>query len=61
MKSAFGVVAVAVIGLGALVGGVVGVLLPKLMSGISLGFYMAFMIEVVRLKCGAVNYSINKF
>ena len=43
----FGLLASLVIGLGALVGGVIGILLPKIGTGIAIGFLLALAIEVV--------------
>ncbi len=44
----FGVMAGTLIGLGALVGGVIGVLLPKISTGVSLGLVTSVLISTVR-------------
>jgi len=43
----FGVIASVVVAMGALVGGVVGILLPKVSSGFSLGVCMALILSMV--------------
>jgi hypothetical protein len=45
----FGVMLTTLVLMGALVGGVVGVLLPKISTGISLGVLMSLYLGVVRL------------
>lgn len=46
----FGVFLTALVLVGALVGGVVGVLLPKISSGLALGFLMSLFLGVVRAR-----------
>ena len=45
----FGVLLTVLVLLGAMVGGVVGVLLPKISSGLALGFLISLYLGVVRL------------
>jgi hypothetical protein len=47
----FGVMLMVISVCGALVGGVVGILLPKLSVGVSLGFLVALNVCSVRLRC----------
>lgn len=45
----FGVMCASVIALGSVVGGVIGVLLPKISTGIAVGFLVALFVELVRI------------
>lgn len=47
----FQILALAVVGTGGLVGGVVGALLPRISNGVAVGVLSALFISIVRIKC----------